>query len=157
MVMPPLDNPRWERFAQELAKGQSQTGAYLAAGYKGVKSPATAASRLSTNVKILGRVRELQERGAARAEVTVESLIREAEEIRKEALAARQFSAAIAAVREKGILSGKRVERSERGPPGEFADLENMSADELKHFILDNLEAAIGVRPEDIFEGPGPG
>jgi phage terminase small subunit len=64
------------------------------------------ASRLLTNVKILERVRELQERGAARAEVTVESLIREAEEIRKEALAARQFSAAIAAVREKGVLSG---------------------------------------------------
>jgi hypothetical protein len=67
--MPPLDNPRWERFAQELAKGQSQTGAYLAAGYKGAKSPTTAASRLLTNVKILERVRELQERGAARAEV----------------------------------------------------------------------------------------
>jgi hypothetical protein len=48
-----------------------------------------------TNVKILERVRELQERGAARAEVTVESLIREAEEVRKEALAARQFSAAM--------------------------------------------------------------
>jgi phage terminase small subunit len=132
MVMPPLDNPRWERFAQELAKGQSQTGAYLAAGYKGAKSPTTAASRLLTNVKILERVRELQERGAARAEVTVESLIREAEEVRKEALAARQFSAAIAAVREKGVLSGKRVERSERGAPGEYADLENMTADELR-------------------------
>jgi Terminase small subunit len=71
--MPPLDNPRWERFAQELAKGQSQTGAYLAAGYRGAKSPTTAASRLLTNVKILERVRELQERGADRAEVTVGS------------------------------------------------------------------------------------
>jgi phage terminase small subunit len=52
MVMPPLDNPRWERFAQELAKGQSQTGAYLAAGYKGAKSPTTAASRLLANVTL---------------------------------------------------------------------------------------------------------
>src|SRR5262245_41595877 len=107
MVMPPLDNPRWERFAQELAKGQSQTGAYLAASYKGAKSPTTAASRLLTNVKILERVRELQERGAARAEVTVESLIREAEEIRKEALAARQFSAAIAARTREGRFVGQ--------------------------------------------------
>jgi phage terminase small subunit len=148
MVMPPLDNPRWERFAQELAKGQSQTGAYLAAGYKGAKSPTTAASRLLTNVKILERVRELQERGADRAEVTVESLIREAEEIRKEALAARQFSAAIAAVREKGVLSGKRVERSERGVPGEYADLENMTADELREqfaALVSAVAAAEGV------------
>jgi phage terminase small subunit len=154
--MPPLDNPRWERFAQELAKGQSQTGAYLAAGYKGAKSPTTAASRLLTNVKILERVRELQERGAARAEVTVESLIREAEEIRKEALAARQFSAAIAAVREKGVLSGKRVERSERGVSGEYADLENMTADELRAVLVEGLEAA-GLRMEDIAQGESGG
>jgi phage terminase small subunit len=161
MVMPPLDNPRWERFAQELAKGQSQTGAYLAAGYKGAKSPTTAASRLLTNVKILERVRELQERGAARAEVTVESLIREAEEIRKEALAARQFSAAIAAVREKGVLSGKRVERSERGGPGEYADLENMTADELREqfaALVSAVAAAEGVGDTAaIAEGAGKG
>jgi phage terminase small subunit len=156
MVMPPLDNPRWERFAQELAKGQSQTGAYLAAGYRGDKSPATAASRLLTNVKILERVRELQERSADRAEVTVESLIREAEEIRKEALAARQFSAAIAAVREKGVLSGKRVERSERGGPGEYADLENMTADELRAALERELEAA-GLRLVAIDAGIGAG
>jgi hypothetical protein len=109
-----------------------------------------------TNVKILERVRELQERGAARAEVTVESLIREAEEVRKEALAARQFSAAIAAVREKGVLSGKRVERSERGVPGEYADLENMSADELRAVLERELEAA-GLRLVAIDAGIGAG
>jgi hypothetical protein len=102
------------------------------------------------------RVRELQERGAARAEVTVESLIREAEEIRKEALAARQFSAAIAAVREKGVLSGKRVERSERGVSGEYADLENMTADELRAALVEGLEAA-GLRIEDIAQGESAG
>jgi hypothetical protein len=32
-----------------------------------------------------------------------------------------QFSAAVAAIKEKGVLSGKRVERSERGAPGKLA------------------------------------
>jgi hypothetical protein len=118
------------------------------------KSPTTAASRLSTNVKILGRVRELQERGAVRAEVTVESLINEADAIMKLAIERSQLSAAVSALREKGILSGKRVERSERGPPGEFADLENMSTEQLKQFVLVNLEA-LGVRPQDLLAGPG--
>jgi len=32
--MPPLDNRRWERFAQELAKGKTACEAYVLAGYK---------------------------------------------------------------------------------------------------------------------------
>jgi len=32
--VPPLDNPRWERFAQELAKGKTACEAYVLAGYK---------------------------------------------------------------------------------------------------------------------------
>jgi putative tryptophan/tyrosine transport system substrate-binding protein len=68
------------RFAQELAKGQSQTGAYLAAGYRGDKSPAAAASRLSANVKVAARLRELQERTATKAEVTRDSILAELEE-----------------------------------------------------------------------------
>jgi phage terminase small subunit len=71
----------------------------------------------------------------ARAEVTVESLINEAEAARRAAMEARQYSAAVAAIKEKGILSGKRVERNEQGAPGEFADLENMTADELGAFV----------------------
>ena len=67
--------------------------------------------------------------------MTVESLINEAEQARVAAMGAGQFSAAVAAIKEKGILSGKRVERSERGSPGEFDWLENTSADELKAFI----------------------
>jgi hypothetical protein len=54
----------------------------------------------------------------------------------------RQFSAAIAAIKEKGVLSGKRVERSERGVPGKFDWLEDLSADELKAFIDGKLDIA---------------
>lgn len=55
--MPVLDNARHERFAQELAKGKTQTEAYLIAGYTGDR---TAASRLSTNANIQQRVDELK-------------------------------------------------------------------------------------------------
>lgn len=41
----------------------------------------------------------------------------------------------MSAIKETGVLSGKRVERSEADQPGEFAHLENMSADELRAFI----------------------
>lgn len=69
--MPALTNAKHERFAQELAKGRSQTEAYANAGYKGDR---TAASRLSTNVNIQERLAELQERSAIRTELTVASV-----------------------------------------------------------------------------------
>ncbi len=55
-----LDNPRHELYAQELAKGASQTEGYVTAGYK---PDAAAACRLSRKVKscvaeILGRAAE---------------------------------------------------------------------------------------------------
>jgi phage terminase small subunit len=67
--------------------------------------------------------------------VTQESLVAEAEEIRIAAFRDGQFAAALAAVKEKGVLTGVRVERNEQGSPGEFADLENVTADELKAFV----------------------
>jgi hypothetical protein len=45
----------------------------------------------------------------------LDSLIREAEEARAAAFSAAQYSACVAAIKEKGILSGKRIERSEHG------------------------------------------
>jgi hypothetical protein len=57
---------------------------------------------------------------AQRTGVTKEKLIAWADEIRHEAKERGQFSAAIAAVKEIGILTGLRIERSERGQPGEF-------------------------------------
>ena len=69
-----LPNPRHERFAQEIAKGKSAEAAYAAAGYKRDRG---AASRLSAKVNIQARVAELLERGAAKAEVTVEKIVAE--------------------------------------------------------------------------------
>lgn len=65
--MPTLSNARHERFAQELAKGKSQTDAYVTAGYKDNRS---AAHRLAADVNICGRVAEIAERVQVRTEIT---------------------------------------------------------------------------------------
>lgn len=108
--MPALDNPKHEKFAQELAKGQSATEAYVAAGYTESRS---AASRLSTNVNVVARVAELQDRGAKRAEVTIASLIQEAAEIQEAAKEDKQYSAATAALTAKAKLAGLWVDKAE--------------------------------------------
>jgi hypothetical protein len=59
---------------------------------------------------------------AKAAAVTAESLIEQAEEVRKRAMEGHQFSAAISAIREMGVLSGMRIERKEVGPPGAFRE-----------------------------------
>lgn len=127
--MPVLTNPKHERFAQELAKGKTADEAYVIAGYKENRGNA---ATLKAKQIISDRISELLERGAKRVEVTVESLIAEAEEARQLALANKQAAAAVAATREKGVLSGKRVERSEHGKPGDF---DSMDDDELEAFI----------------------
>lgn len=69
--MPALDNPRHERFAQELAKGKSQLEAYKEAGYKPSEQHAC---RLASSGKVAARVAEILERAALRTEITVASI-----------------------------------------------------------------------------------
>jgi hypothetical protein len=52
----------------------------------------------------------------------------EAEQVRVRAMESGQLNAAVAAIKEKGVLSGKRIERSEVGGPGEF---DHLSDEEL--------------------------
>lgn len=58
--MQPLKNVRHEKFALALFKGMSQKDAAIEAGYS-PKWARSTASRLSTNVNILGRMRALQQ------------------------------------------------------------------------------------------------
>ena len=81
--MPPLDNPRWERFAQCIVEGlvngdrksYSQGRAYIAAGYEAKDagkrggSAEVNASRLLNRAKsVADRVKELQAEALARVE-----------------------------------------------------------------------------------------
>jgi phage terminase small subunit len=109
--MAPLRNAKHERFAHELAEGKSMSEAYQMAGYRPNRSHA---SRLVTNGNIKGRVAELQDAAAAKTQITIESLIKEAADIQKRATKAGQHSAAIAALVAKAKLAGRWVERAEQ-------------------------------------------
>ena len=151
--MPTLRNPRHERFAQFLAGGKSATDAYELAGYKRSHSNGPALAKTEEirarvaqiNAESLERERATAAAAAERAVITRQRLIEMALEARKGALEAKQYSAAVAATKEIGILSGIRIERSERGMPGEFDELERMSAGELRAFVEKTLaQASIG-------------
>jgi hypothetical protein len=92
-------------------------------------------------------LRELQERTAAKAEVTRDSILAELEEARVMAKKNGQPAAAVSASMGKAKLVGLVVDRKEVGAPGEFADLEDMTTDELReHFaaLVRSLEAEAG-------------
>lgn len=104
-----------ERFCQFMVQGKTQRDAYRLAGYKTATDEATdaAASRLLSNGKIEARIAQLREKGAKRAEVTLEWLIVQAQEVLEAAKSDAAHAASIAAIKELGVLSGKRVEKQE--------------------------------------------
>lgn len=136
--MPVLPNAKHERYAQELAKGKSQSEAYVNAGYK---PDSGAASRLSGNVSVQGRVAELQERSAKKVEITVDTLRDMLLEDRTLARELGQSAAAVSAVDKLGKLYGHMIERKEVGRPGEFS---RMTEDELDAFIANRKGLAGG-------------
>ena len=102
--MPTLRNPRHERFAQELATGNTADAAYVLAGYRANRSNA---ARLSASRDIQKRVAEIQSLGAERAAITVETLIAEAEAARSKAMGEKGgAAAAVAAITAKAKLAG---------------------------------------------------
>ena len=99
-----LTNPRYERFAQELAAGNTADSAYEAAGYRKHRGNA---ARLSANERIKNRVREIQAVGAEYAAVTLQSLIDEAEQARIKAMESPNgAAAAVSAITAKAKLAG---------------------------------------------------
>jgi hypothetical protein len=53
-----------------------------------------------------------------------------------------QFSAAIAAIKEMGVLSGQRIERKEVGPPGAF---DALTDDELEPAVCERFSPNITI------------
>ena len=129
----PLKNPRHERMVQLLAQGQSVEQAYKIAGFR---YDSGNASRMINAPAFQARLQILTDRRAQKVttvcEVTTESLIAECEEARLMAIELKQPQSILAAIKEKGVLSGKRIERSETGEPGEF---EGMNEQELAEYI----------------------
>jgi phage terminase small subunit len=123
-----LTNPRYERFAQELAAGNTADGAYEAAGYRNHRGNA---ARLSANESIKDRVREIQAMGAARAAVTVQSLIEEAEEARIKAMeTSNGAAAAVSAITAKAKLAGLWLEKVDQHTTGSVSTVWSVSWDD---------------------------
>lgn len=107
--MPILRNARHERFAQELAQGKTATEAMELAGIKDARN----STRLTKNDEIRRRIDELQAPAVEKAEITVSSLIEEADRLLQGAEQKEQYSAAIAGLKLKSIYAGLYVEKAE--------------------------------------------
>ena len=105
-----LKSARHESFAQAWARTKSATEACLE-----IKMDPRNSTRLTKNDEIRRRVDELLACGAERTVVTLESLIREADEIQRAASANMKYSAAVLALTAKAKLAGLWVERSVNG------------------------------------------
>jgi hypothetical protein len=154
-----LKNPRRERFAQLLASGKTARDAYEMAGYKPNRFNAAAMARRNPeintrvtqiNTDTLERERATAATAAERAAITRQGLIEKAEAARKGAMEAGQYSAAVAATKEIGVLAGIRIERSERGMPGEFDWLDKLSVDELRLLADGKLDIASYRKDQDV-------
>jgi len=129
--MPILDNPRHERFAQELARGKSASQAYELAGFKPDRGNA---SKLHQEHSILQRVGELidkrekvdlaaTERVVEKLAITKEWVIEQLVENAQLAKASEDYGPANKAIELLGKELGMFIERKEVGKPGEFADM----------------------------------
>jgi phage terminase small subunit len=141
-----LANHRRELFAQLLFQGFTAVDAYKKAGYKRHDGNACT---LAKHPEILARLEEIRGEGqgeqgwpvgtraiAARAKVTVESLIDDSEKVLQRAMEINQLGAANTAIKGKGILSGKWIERQEVGGPGEY---DSLSDDDLEQQIMERI------------------
>ena len=128
--MPTLGNLKHEAFARNLVEmtksGGTQGNAYSKAGYRCQNGAAeAAASRMLADVKngIAERVRELMAGGAARAEITVASVLEKLDRVYDGATSARQYSAAGRAAEAQARIAGVgAADRIEVGGPGGFSE-----------------------------------
>jgi phage terminase small subunit len=114
--MPVLKNPRYERFAQGVAKGKSQHDAYIYAGYAPNQKPKDVRSNAGTLARrpeIAERIIELQEKQAKRVGITVDALLGELDEMFKLAKRVKHPAAGVGAVLAKGKLLGLIVDKAE--------------------------------------------
>lgn len=142
--MPALENPRHERFAQALAKGETADAAYVAAGYEENRGNA---ARLKANESIERRVAEILDRAATRAEITVASISERLLKIAAKGEGKSEaplLSVARAALMDVAKLNGLIVDKREMfgkgGGPIEYA---NLTEDEVNARIA-ALEAGDG-------------
>jgi hypothetical protein len=140
--MPILKNPRHEAFAQALARGMSASAAYAEVGFRPHRHNA---ATLARKKHISVRVAELQEEqlaihqqttavAAANAQVTIESLIAEAEAARVKAMSEKGgAAAAVTALTAKAKLAGMWREKVDQHTPGQYERIERIMVESVPH------------------------
>jgi hypothetical protein len=141
--MPRGSKSRLVMFARELASGKKPREAAVAVGYPPGTSFDANAYKRARRADVKRMVAELRAPIADKLEITLSWLIEENLQLYREARAAGQIRDAGERLKELGVLSGKRVERSERGEPGEF---ERMSDEELRENLTQRARA-LGFEP----------
>jgi phage terminase small subunit len=129
-----------ERFCRYIVEGMNQTDAYKAAGYKGAyKSLKDNAARLIAIDSVASRIAELRSKHAAEHDITLAYLVQRAVRILNAAEEDRAHGAAVAALKELGVLSGERVERSER--TNRNISVDEYSDEDLTAYLASNGSA----------------
>ena len=138
-AMPVLSNARRELFAQEIAKGRTITEAYVVAGYKDNDGNA---AKMANHPEIIDRVKEITGNAAIRAEVSIsrftQDLVRlagKAEKMADDQDVPTGIGIARACFMDAAKLNGLVIDRKELGAPGEFADIDKMTTDELRAYL----------------------
>ena len=108
--MPVLQNPKHERFAQELVKGKTADEAYQLAGYAANRGNAGA---LKAKQHIIDRTAEILGAAAKRSVVTIDTIAEMLKEDRAKARLENQMAAAVRATESLGRLYGYYVERKD--------------------------------------------
>ena len=105
--------PKQEKFCQRVASGTSLKEAAVLAGYS-TKNAGRAGAFLANNEPLVQRrIQELQNRGAARATLTLSRHLDNLEELRDKALSNNAFGAAVTAEISRGKAAGIYVDRKE--------------------------------------------
>jgi hypothetical protein len=131
------------KFARELAAGSKPREAAIAAGYPPGSCFDGNARKRAGRDDVKRMVAEFRAPIAEKLDITLEWLIEENLELYRLARAAGQIRDAREGLKELGVLSGKRVERSEHGEPGDF---ERMSDEELRENLTERARA-LGFEP----------
>jgi hypothetical protein len=156
--MPALANSRHEAFAQALARGLSISSAYAEAGYK--PNRGNAHTLLKQNQGISKRVEEIQAEqlaihqqvtaeAAAKTQVTLESLIAEAEAARVKAMSEKGgAAAAVSAITTKSKLAGLWREKVDQHTTG------SMQYERIERVVVEHTSDNAADAKMPMSEGP---
>jgi phage terminase small subunit len=105
--------PKQEKFAQAVASGTSLKEAAVLAGYSHKNAQRAGAYLANNEPLVQRRIQELQNRGAAKATLTLVNHLENLEKLRDQAVSNNAFGAAVTAEINRGKAAGLYVDRKE--------------------------------------------